>query len=422
MTPLAAAAFNDAVGVNLHLEYHNTVWDNDYSRWSSVLINSPIIHLRFGFCNYGTAEPWCTGSYAARFNQLAAAGKKMDILTNPWMGWTTGTSGCNGGAGGCTSGYPANVDLAASAIDAYEGPNECNDGGGNCTIYGTSGVSYPWAPGVLNVWTPEIFTLRSAGVDVYGPAAAFANYAEFPNDSAYITKGALHDYATPNNPENGDTQSGMSSERAVGGAAPIVTTETGYTTGPPYTEYAGESRLAQERYIGRQILFRLNPRINISRVYFYELFDYPTSQCDGVTTALECYGLLDASYNPKPAWTRLMQLMSYFADTGISPKTPLAYTLTGDTTGKLWQDLFQKSNGTYILVPWLGTLQWDWTTSTDISPTVETLTLTLPSSVASVTLTQFGDNGAQTVTTIPCSNGRFSLPVSSLVETVIFHT
>jgi hypothetical protein len=48
--------------------------------------------------------------------------------------------------------------------------------------------------------------------------------------------------------------------------------------------------------------------------------------------------------------------------------------------------------------------------------------LTLPSSVTSISVTKFGDNGAETVTSIAGSNGVFSLPVSSLVEAVSFHT
>jgi len=415
VTPLAASAFNDSVGLNLHLEYHNnTVWDADYSRWAPTLISSPIIHLRFGFCHYGTAETWCTGSYASRWNALAAAGKKMDVLSDPWMGWTMATSGCNGGTGGCTSGYSGSVGLNVGAIEAYEGPNECNNGGGDCMNYGTS-PNTTWPTGSLPRWSPEIWTLHSSSVAILGPAAAYCDYSQFPNLSSYVDYGAIHDYWFPLQPENGHTDSCIGSVQTyVSGSKPIISTESGYSTGPPYKEYGGESQLAQERYTPRILFMHLNPRYNISRTYLYDLVD-STSDPDGD------FGLLDSvTFAPKPAWTRLMQLMLFFTDSGISPRTPLAYTLTGDTTGKRWQDLFQKSNGTYILVPWLGTQVWDWTTASDLAPTKETLTLTLPTSVTTVTLTQFGDNGAQTITTLAGSNGHFALPVSSLVETVSF--
>lgn len=417
VTPLAAAAFNDAIGVNVHLEYHNdATWDAGYGTWAPTLIASPIVHLRFGFCHYGTASAWCTGSYAARWNELAAAGKKIDVISDPWMGWTTATSGCNGGPGGCTSGYPAAVGLDARAIEAYEGPNECNNGGGDCTDYGTS-APIAWPAGALPAWSPELWTLHSDTVSIWGPAAARCDYAQFPNLSALIDDVAIHDYWFPLQPENGHTDRCIASARTfLSASKPVISTESGYSTGPPYARYGGESRLAQERYTARFLFMHLNPRYGIARTYIYDLVDSATDP-DGD------FGLLDpATYAPKPAWTRLMQLMSYFADTGAPARVPLTYALTGDTTGMLWQDLFQRSDGTYVLVPWLGTRQWDWATASDLAPTTETLTLVLPPTVTSLTVTAFGDNGARTVTTLAGVNGTFSLPVSSLIEAVRFHT
>lgn len=419
ITPIAASDFNNSVGVNLHLEWDgNQEWDVDYSKWSSTLINSPIKYLRTGFCAYGTASSWCVNSYAPRFNQLASAGKLFDILGDPWMGWTMSTSGCNGGTGGCTSGYPANVGLNAAAINAYEGPNECNIGGGHCTQYGTSTTSYPWAPGVLNVWEPELWTLRSSSVAILGPAAGLCNYSQFPNLSAYINYSSIHDYWAPLNPEDGHTDNCISSSNTYVGTKPIISTESGYSTGPPYSEYGAESQLAQERYVGRILFMHLNPRYNIKRTYIYDLVS-ETGLSEGDYGLLNPPGSTNA-YQPKPAWNRLMQLMSYFSDTGTSPKTPISYTLTGDTSGKLWQDLFQRSDGTYVLVPWIGQVMWDYTTDTDNTPIRENLTLTLPSSITQVTVTQFGDNGTKSVSTLNGTNGQFTVPVSSLIEAISF--
>jgi hypothetical protein len=339
------------------------------------------------------------------------------------MGWTTGTSGCNG-TNGCTSGYPAALGLTGSAIDAYEGPNECNNNGGNCTTYGTSATSYPWNPGVLNVWEPEIYTLLAPGVSIYGPSAAGCDGSQFPRLAPYLTTLALHDYPGSLEPENGTTTDCQTDSRTHMGdsTTPSVTTETGYTTGPPYTD--GDSpvdRLTQERYLSRLLMMRLNANVNIRRTYLYELIDYPASNCNGTTTAYSCYGLLDGSYNPKPAWTRLTQLLSYFADAGTAHRTPLTYKLTGDTSGVLWVDLFQRSNGNYVLVPWLATRLWDITNHVDLAITSENLTLTLPSTVTTLTVTQFNDNGAQVVTHPTCTAGVCTVPVTSLVEGIEFN-
>ncbi len=132
--------------------------------------------------------------------------------------------------------------------------------------------------------------------------------------------------------------------------------------------------------------------------------------------------MLDLNFKPKLVWTRIGQLMTYFTDSGTSPRKPVAYTLTGDTTKLLYQVLFQKSDGTYVLVPWLGTQIWNYSTLTDYSPTTETLTLSVPSTVTSVAVTTFGDRGAENTTTHSVSNGKVSLQVSSLVEAIAFHT
>ncbi len=112
--------------------------------------------------------------------------------------------------------------------------------------------------------------------------------------------------------------------------------------------------------------------------------------------------------------------MGYFADSGASPRTALSYSLIGDSTGAMHQVLFQKSDGTYILVPWLGTQLWNQTTHTDYPPVTKTLILTLPPSVRSIIVTKFGDKGSMAATTLRADHGRFPLRVSSLIEAVSF--
>lgn len=419
VAPLPAAVFNDSVGVNTHLNYPGTAYDTDYAKWSATLLRSPIKHVRDGFCSWGTASTFCTGRWRTRWNQLAAAGVKFDVITNPWEGWTSGTTGCHGT---CNDGYLSALGVTPSSIAAYEGPNECDiNKSAQCTNVGTTDA----LPGVQTVvkWAPYYWQLASSNVAIYSAAMAFPqDYSEFGNLSSYMNYCAIHDYTKPLQPESNTLTIGLvvwqaevpamcGSNRS---AIPIVSTETGYPTGPPYTKYGGESQLAQERYTPRILFFHLEHRV--FHVYFYELID------EGAQGSGDTWGLLSENGTPKPAWTRLMQLMSYFKDTRSAPGTPLRYSLTGDTSGVLQQVLFQRSNGTYILVPWLGTQQWDWTTDSDISPTKETLTLTLPSSVKSVTVTKFGDYGARTLTTVSGTNGKFPLPVSSLIEAVSFHT
>lgn len=354
-------------------------------------------------------------TWKPRWNQLAAAGKRFEVVTSPWMGWTSATTGCHGT---CLSGYQAAVGLAAGSIDAYEGPNECDDHGITCTDWGTKSTSET-PQFVVAHWTPLVWNLRSSSVTVYGPGMAFPNgYSEFTNLAGYMHAGAIHNYTKPDMPETSGRCCSYLSWKIgaayVSGSDPLASTETGYNTDPTFAN-GGVSKLAQERYIPRLLFTDLQN--NVKHTYLYALLDYPAGSGTG-----QDFGLLNPDYTPKPAWTRLMQLMSYFADSGTSPQNLLTFTLSGDATGALHMVLFQKSNGTYILVPWLATLIWNSTSHVDTAVTNETITLTLPSTVKSVTLTRFGDYGKQVVSTLSGSVGKFSLPVSSLVEAVSFHT
>jgi hypothetical protein len=422
VTPLAASAFTNSIGVGTHLTYPG-VYESGYATYEPMLANSGIKHIRDGLCSYGAHSTYCTGTWVAELNQLAAAGIRFDMVWDPRICWSSAaTPGCQNVT------TPANVYAStlgiAADIEAYEGPNECDISSLCPGIKGQAASNPPaWSYSCssfdtcMTIFIEDLGTLRSPGVSVYGPPMAFASsspgYACCGNMAAYMTASSMHDYPGNNYPESGyDPNSWIPAAQQLNGGGPVVSTETGYYTNPPTYANQGVDLLTQERLTPRILFTHLY--YGVMRTYLYELVD------EGSTLNVG-YGLLNYDSTPKPAWTRLKQLISYFSDSGTSPRTPIAYTLSGDTTGELFKVLFQKSNGTYILVPWLGTRQWS-STNADIAPTTETLMLMLPPAVTSVTVTQFGDNGVTTVTTLSRkSNDCFSLPVSSLIEAVSFN-
>lgn len=418
VTPLAAASFNDSVGVVAQINNGNTSWDSAWASYSPILINSGIKHIRDGFCSYGAKSSWCVNTWAPRMRQLASAGIHSDMVWDPRNCWS-----------GCTTTTPADVYASTlgvtSEIEAYEGPNEC-DISAQCPWSGSKSppsdppyYSYNCSSfsSCMTLYIKDLWTLHSSSVQIYGPAMGHYNstpgYSCCGNMGAYMNAGSIHDYPGANWPENNVVSTWVNAARNLSGSDPIVSTETGYNTDPTYANQ-GVSLLAQERYIPRLLFTSLQQ--GVMRSYLFELYD------GGAAGSGFQYGLLTQSYAPKPAFTRLKQLLSYFSDSGTVARTPLAYSLSGDTTGKLHQLLFQHSDGSYILVPWLATQLWNSSTHTDLSPTRETLTLSLPASVSSITVTQFADHGVETTSTITGSNGKFSLPVSSLIEGVKFHT
>jgi hypothetical protein len=403
-TPLPASLFNDSVGVALHLPYAETPWDSDFARWSATLLASPIKHVRDGFCFGGAANSFCTGTWLQRWKSIAAAGIATDVVTEPSMGWD---SACNGT---CFRDYTARLGIDLRSIDAYEGPNECDEPN-NCKAYGSATVS---AAFTVASWTPLLWTLRSPGKAVYGPAMAFPRgYTQFGTLSQYMDFGSIHDYPGDTYPEDNVVPSWQTGAAAMSGALPLVSTEIGYNTDPTFTNH-GVSQLAQERYIPRILFTHLY--YGIKRTYLYELFDYPAGAGQG-----QDFGLLNADYSPKPAWTRLMQLMQYFQDAGLPQPVPLAYGLSGDDgSGKLYHLLFQRSDRTYLLVLWLGTPLWNSATHTDTAPRRENVSITLPKTPTSALLTQFKDHGEIATASVNPLQRTITVDVTSLVSVLSF--
>jgi hypothetical protein len=414
--PLPASAFNNSVGINTHLSIPGNDSTN-YAVWEPTLAAAPIKHMREEIC-VNTCSTW-----VSRIATLAGAGIEQDLVTNPAVGWSTNTTGCRDI---CQDGYAANLGIPNGVIEAYEGPNECDvNTSTECTEIGTTtgltGVR------VVQMWQPYYSQLASHGVAIFAPSVAFpANFAEFGSLASMEQYGVFHNYTNPDKPETGAVPGGSGNANCCGilnwfadspsmnGSLPIVTTETGFADDTTNAPSGSVSSLTAESYLPRTLMWQL--KNGIMRTYVYELAD------DSKVTGGGGYGLLTYTYAPKPVWTMLSNIMSYFQDTGGSPEAPLLYSVTGDTTGTLQTLLFQRSNGQYIVVPWLATLLWNSTAHSNIAPVKETLTLNVPVSVQSVQLTTFNTNGTIAMTTLSGGNGSFTLPTSSLIEAAAFYT
>ncbi len=413
--PFAAAVFNQSIGVNTHLNFRRSRYNVDYDKWIPLLLRSRIKHVRDGFCNWGTASSFCANTWSTRFNRLALAGIKFDIVTDPWMGWTAGETGCHGT---CLYGYPAALHLISSAIEAYEGPNECDRGSVDCRWLGTaSGLNSEY---VLARWSVLIWLLHGPATSIFSPAMAasesYGNYAYLGN---YTNFCAVHDEVngaqTPEYSMDQYFRNFQAGCASFVGSEPIVGTESdGWNTDTTTLCKNGSvDQLAEERYFPRDLLLHIQKGV---RIYSYELLD------ENASGSCSQYGFIDLDFRPKLVWRRIGQLMSYFSDDRASRRTPLSFALSGDSTGTMRDVLFQKSDGTYILAAWLGTKLWDQTTKLDYEPVRETLMLRLPPSVRSLRLTMFLDRGAVALTRRRSANGVFFVPVSSLVEGISFRS
>jgi hypothetical protein len=387
--PLSASAFGDSIGVNLHMTYVEGAYNSGFVKWAPLLAASGIRHVRDAICPAAIDVNWCIGVESARVNQLAGSGIKFDLLTSmsdpfSYVASYTSTMGVSG------------------AVEAYEGPNECD----------ASGICPSDWQSAERPWQQHLYALKSPGVTIVAPSMTSAQgYAALGNLSAYADEGNIHDYPATQQPEAAiATPLHLQWAAAMTGSDPVWCTEDGYNTDPAYAN-DGVPQVVQERYLPR-ILFE-HLRLGVARTYIYQFFDFGA---DGGSNM----GLLNADYTPKPAWTRLQQLMRAFADASAAPRAPLTYSFRGDASGTLRHLLFQRSDGTYMLVLWLAQPVYDASSRTVLPITSEDLTVTLPSSVVSVTLMAFGDNGSISTATLTAANGAFRAAVRTTVSVLEF--
>ncbi len=383
-TPLAAAAFGDSIGVNLHLTYGGTPYDTDFSKWSPILISSGIKHVREGVCT--SSLSWCRDVVSARLNTLGDGGITAELSTSLKD------------SAQYDAAYVTTMGLRH--VDGFEGPNECD-----------SGIFCPadWQ-NVEGTWQKTIFSFASPNVTIIGPSmVSQAGYACLGDLSGYMNVGNLHDYPGADPPEtlNGGPTEHEQWAAAMSGSKPFWVTETGYAT-----DASGVPPVVQERYITRTFFEDL--RLGIMRTYIYQLFDYGPD-------AGAHMGLLNADYSAKPAFTQLKQLLAFFKDNGSSLQKQLTYEIQGDTRGTLHHVLFQRSDGTYALAMWLADPVYDAKKHSVMDVTSEAVRVVLPGTVASATQTLFADDGTtKSQPPLGVSEGTVSVMVTSVVSVLTF--
>ncbi len=185
------------------------------------------------------------------------------------MGWTKDTTGCHGT---CLDGYSGALGLVSTAVEAYEGPNECDDKPANCTWLGTTpGLSPRY---VVAKWVPLIWNLRSQSVSIFSPAMASSeSYERYPYIGNYTQYCAVHDEVngaqTPELSMANYYPNFQAGCKAFVGSEPIVGTESGGWNTDTATECKNGSvnQLTQERYFPRDLLLHIEKGV---RVYSYD--------------------------------------------------------------------------------------------------------------------------------------------------------
>jgi hypothetical protein len=348
-TPRRASAFENSVGVNVHMSYFNTA----YNKWELVrdkLLELGVHHVRDGAC-VGCREQ------RKRLLALGAAGIGVDyIMREP----------------GSPDTVASLVDLLAgpmrSTVDSIEGPNEYDHS-----------QDKQWASH-LRSYQRQLYRLAKstpslAHVPVLAPTlVSWQDYFKLGNIARWADIGNIHPYAGGQVP-TANLQSNRQSAHVDTPHRRIAVTEAGYHTAlaskgghPPVSE------AAEAAYVPR--LFLDFFRAGITRTYLYELVDERPDSSDAFQE--KHFGLLRNDFGEKPAFRTLRALLQSVRPTTTKRfrLSPLSYRIAGSRSD-VRQLLLQTGPRRYALAVWRDVTVWKTTTHRPMAVSAATVHLSL---------------------------------------------
>jgi hypothetical protein len=358
-----AGSFVDSVGVNVHLQYNWTLYDN-FTAVQTLLTGLGVRHIRDG------VSPGWT-NLCSEFSQLAARGIRSDFIVGSWMSPTDVTTWDT-----CTG----------RSADAYEGLNEWD------ISHPPSDTNWPQTDRSVQQWLYSTVKAMRPVTVVAPSLTSESAYAALGSVAATSTVGNTHVYFAARNPGTtgwgagnsfgvyGSLQYDLAIARQTTGSKPIYITEAGYgdTSNTVYVPPATKAR-----YTLRTLLEAWNARV--PRTYIYELVDEGGGYFGS-------YGLTDGSGNVKPAYVAVKNLLAHLSDPG-SPVVlgSLAYTLAAPA--QVHHALFQKRDRSFVLALWLETSEWDPNANIPIAVPPQAARLTFGRVPKSLRTTSFDDAG-----------------------------
>jgi hypothetical protein len=261
--------------------------------------------------------------------------------------------------------------VAGAPFESVEGLNEPDVNGPRSY----AGLTDNWATqdySATVAFQQDLFTSMASqpstlAKPVLSPAMANPAYSRFVRSTAADII-AVHSYPAQQLPTGNDlTCFAIPAAQLFAvpgdGVMRVIATETGYQSGSAQGDI---SDLAASKYLPRTYAEYF--RLGVARTYLFELADVP-----GGTD----YGVVDATFTPKPAYTTLMNLVGMLSESVWNPGTGimsspaafnpavLDYTMTG-VTPVIHHVLLQKSTGVLYLLLWQEVPSYDLTANVDI--------------------------------------------------------
>ena len=358
----AADAFVDSIGVNTHLNYFGTSYD-DYPLVEQKLSALGIRHIRDKAQFSGNVR--YNEVLYGRYRDLADRGIRTNLVVDPrslGLGYVDRQK------------ISSIARMAGGALESFEGPNE----------YDVSGVP-TWATD-LRGYQRDLYTSvkeneTTSDVPVLAPSLAHhANAEALGYLGGHLDYGNMHPYANGEHPGSRRLSENVSDTIKVSGEKPLIASEAGYhnALGDTSSGQPGVSERAAARYVPRMFLEHFNR--GIQRTYAYEFIDLkPDPQR---VDREKNFGLLRQDGSEKPAYRSLRNLIGLLEDPGPAFEAgSLGYSLGGETAG-VRRTLLQKRDGRFYLVLWREVPSYETAARKDVPVPARRVTLNLNTSVA----------------------------------------
>ncbi|ELR19880.1 uncharacterized protein ACA1_050380 [Acanthamoeba castellanii str. Neff] len=331
--------FVGTIGFNTHFHYSNICYNEGYERFKALFLALGARHIRDSLLN----TTWKT--YYDRLNEMGRAGVKSQLLVDYDVPAEQITS------------LPLRV---LDSMELYEGPNELDI---------RRNFEGDWATTLQN-FTKVLWNAHNNSYPVVGPSlTSEAAYTKLGDVSQYVDFGNMHNYFSGRHPGTkgwgGPSAAGYCCYGSIGfnmnvtalssGDKPIVSSETGYTTGSPRPSKSGQIPFdVQTKYELR--MFAMQFIRGVERTLHYEFCDFADDP--------GMYGIVavdpedPSKLTPKPAYHALYNLIRLLADPGPAfTPTSLSYEVAGAPSS--FQSLIlQRREGTFMVLLWLEEATW----------------------------------------------------------------
>lgn len=407
---ISARKLVDAIGICTHPNWRRTLWGR--TDWAAAFIETGVMNTR------GKIGKRSTGRAAlADLQKLFAHGVKICVTIAETKGTHFDLAATQ-----------ASLDFLANEVGAHH----------LCAIESANEYNNPrrkpadWAARLRDFqkWLHDAVRGNPAfsGVPLVAPSIwgrITNDYIALGNLDPYADRGCLHYYTGGRRPTKvglprGSSENGGTGERTMREAIrdakvlaptkPLWITEFGYPVAGPSLPLSGTfiTEKAAAKYLVRGLFDAFEA--GVEKIFIYTLLD------DVHRSPPRYHGLMDGALGPRPTFHAVKNLIALFADNGVS-STPsgLDYYLS-NAAPRTKRQLFQKSDGTFLLTMYQDVDSYNRTTKEDIPVTPSSVGLRLAQPASKIDV--FTPTMSQTATQSVRNVNAITIMVSDHVTVV----